>query len=82
MEWGGKVTDETAVNLNELESPQFYVCKRSLRDRLNLLINRYKANIKEENLARGISQMRLKSINCRENLVIEEQCICLILLVI
>lgn len=51
----GKVWDEIAENLNKLESPKFHVSKRSLRDRLNLLINRYKAKIREENLASGIS---------------------------
>jgi hypothetical protein len=38
-----------------LESPKFHVSKRSLRDRLNLLINRYKAKVREEDLASGIS---------------------------
>ncbi|CAB4044844.1 Hypothetical predicted protein, partial [Paramuricea clavata] len=51
----GKVWDEIAENLNKLESPKFHVSKRSLRDRLNLLINRYKAKVREEDLASGIS---------------------------
>lgn len=51
----GKVWDKIAENLNKLESPKFHVSKRSLRDRLNLLMNRYQAKIREENLASGIS---------------------------
>jgi hypothetical protein len=51
----GKVWNEIAENLNKLESPKFHVSKRSLRDRLNLLINRYKAKVREEDLASGIS---------------------------
>jgi hypothetical protein len=42
-------------NLNKLESSKFHVSKRSLRYRLNLLINRYKAEVREENLASDIS---------------------------
>jgi hypothetical protein len=37
-----------------LESPKFHVSKRSLRDRLNLLINRYKAKVRVD-LASGNS---------------------------
>ena len=36
----GKVWDKIAENLNKLENPVFSVSKRSLRDRLSLLIQR------------------------------------------
>lgn len=51
----GKVWDEIAENLNKLENPLFSVSKRSLRDRLSLLIKRYKAKVREEDRATGIS---------------------------
>ena len=51
----GKVWDEIAENLNKLENPVFSVSKRLLRDRLSLLIKRYKAKVREEDQASGIS---------------------------
>ena len=51
----GKVWDERAENLNKLENPVFSISKRSLRDRLSLLIKRYKAKVIEEDQASGIS---------------------------
>ena len=51
----GKVWDEIAENLNKLENPVFSVSKRSLRDRLSLLIKKYKAKVREEDQASGIS---------------------------
>ena len=51
----GKVLDEIAENLNKLENPLFSVSKRSLRDRLSLLIKRYKAKVREEDRESGIN---------------------------
>ena len=51
----GKVWDEIAENLNKLENPLFSVSKRSLRDRLSLLIKRYKAKVREEDRESGIN---------------------------
>ena len=45
----GKVWDEIAENLNKLENP------KCIKDRLTLLIKRYKAKVREEDRASGIS---------------------------
>ena len=51
----GKVLDEIAARLNSLSHPKFIVNKRSLRDRLNLLMAKFKAKNREEERASGIS---------------------------
>ena len=51
----GKVRDEIAARLNSLSHPKFLVNKWSLRDRLNLLMAKFKAKNKEEERASGIS---------------------------
>ena len=51
----GKVWDEIAARLNSLSNPKFIVNKRSLRDRLNLLMAKFKAKNREEERASGIS---------------------------
>lgn len=51
----GKVWDKIAESLNSLSLPKFYVNKRSLRDRLNLLMSKFKAKNREEEKASGIS---------------------------
>ena len=51
----GKVWDGVAARLNNLSVPNFHVNKRSLRDRLNLLMTKFKAKTKDEEKASGIS---------------------------
>ena len=51
----GKVWDEIAARLNNLSHPKFLVNKQSLRDRLNLLMAKFKAKNREEERASGIS---------------------------
>ena len=51
----GKLWDEIATRLNNLTQCKFNVNKRSLRDRLNLLMSKFKAKNKEEERASGIS---------------------------
>ena len=49
------VWNNIAINLNGLDHPKFKVSKRSVRDRLTLLITKYKAKVREEENASGIS---------------------------
>ena len=60
----GKVWDEIAENLNKLENPLFGVSKRSLRDRLSLLIKstKLKSERKTENLV--LIQKKMKLTRC------------------
>ena len=51
----GDVWNNMAINLNGLDHPRFKASKRSVRDRLTLLITKYKAKIREEENASGIS---------------------------
>lgn len=51
----GDVWNNIAINLNGLDHPRFKVNKRSVRDRLTLLITKYKAKVREEENASGIS---------------------------
>ena len=51
----GKLWDEIATRLNNLTQCKFNVNKRSLRDRLNLLMSKFKAKNREEEKESGIS---------------------------
>ena len=51
----GDVWNQIAINLNGLDHPKFKVNKRSVRDRLTLLITKYKAKIRQEENASGIA---------------------------
>ena len=51
----GKLWDEIATRLNNPFNPKSNVNKRSLRERLNLLMSKFKAKNKEEKRASGIS---------------------------
>ncbi|XP_044179772.1 capping protein inhibiting regulator of actin dynamics-like [Acropora millepora] len=51
----GDVWNNIAINLNGLDHPRFKFSKRSVRDRLTLLITKYKAKIRKEENASGIS---------------------------
>ena len=50
----GDVWNQIAINLNGLDHPKFKVNKKSVRDRLTLLITKYKAKIRQEENASGI----------------------------
>ena len=50
----GDVRNQTAVNLSGLDHPKIKVSKRSARDRVNLLITKHKAKIRQEENASGI----------------------------
>lgn len=50
----GDVWRQVAIQLISLSHPKFKVNKRSVRDRLTLLQNRYKEKMKEEEGASGI----------------------------
>lgn len=51
----GKLWDEIAERLNSLSHPKFIVNKRSLRDKFNLLMAKFKDKNREEERASGIS---------------------------
>lgn len=51
----GDVWNNIAINLNGLDHPRFKVNKRSVRDRLTLLITKYKAKVCKEQNASDIS---------------------------
>ena len=51
----GDVWNQIAVNLTGLDHPKFKVNKRSMRDRLTLLITKHKAKIRQEENATGIT---------------------------
>ena len=51
----GDIWNQIAINLNGLDHPKFKVNKRSVRDRLTLLITKYKAKIRQEENASGIA---------------------------
>lgn len=51
----GMLWDEIAARLNSLSHPKFIVNKRSLRDRLNLLMGKFEAKNREEERASGFS---------------------------
>ena len=51
----GTLWDQIAARLNSLTDPKFNVNKRSLRDRFNLLMSKFKAKNREEERASGIS---------------------------
>ena len=50
----GDVWNQIALNLNGLDHPKFRVNKRSVRDRLTLLITKHKAKMSQEENASGI----------------------------
>lgn len=51
----GKLWDEITERLNSLSHPKFIVNKRSLRDKFNLLMAKFKDKNREEERASGIS---------------------------
>ena len=51
----GDVWNRIAVNLSGLDHPKFKVNKRSVKDRLTLLITKHKAKIRQEENATGIT---------------------------
>ena len=51
----GDVWNQIALNLNGLDDPKFTVNKRSVRDRLTLLITKHKAKMRQEENASGIA---------------------------
>jgi len=53
--WERKIVDEIATRLNSLTQCKFSVNQQSLRDRLNLLMSKFKAKTREEERASGIS---------------------------
>lgn len=65
----GKLWDEFAARLNSLSHLKFNVIKRSLRDRFNLLMSKFKAKKKEEESATGISP-EMQEVD----IVLEELC--------
>ena len=50
----GEIWGQIALNLSTLENPKFKVSKRSVRDRLTLLQNKFKEKMREEERASGI----------------------------
>jgi len=55
QEQRGDVWNSIAINPNGLDHPIFKVNKRSVRDRLTLLITNYKTKVRKEENASGIS---------------------------
>ena len=51
----GDVWNQIAVNLNGLDHPKFKVSKRSITDRLTLLITKHKAKMRQEENTTGIT---------------------------
>ena len=50
----GEIWGEVAVSLNGTSSPKFKVSKRSVRDRLTLLVTKYKEKTRKEEQGSGI----------------------------
>ena len=69
----GKLWDEIAARLNSLSHPKFIVNKRSLRDRLNLLMAKFKAKNREEERASGISPELQEADTLLEELTEKEE---------
>ena len=71
----GQIWGQIAANLNSLSVPQFRVKQRSVRERYNLLNEKFKAKMKHEEKASGIEtdmsevEMALEEINEKENAV-------------
>ena len=71
----GQIWGQVAANLNSLSVPQFRVKQRSVRERYNLLNEKFKAKMKLEEKASGIEtdmsevEMALEEINEKENAV-------------
>lgn len=51
----GKIWGEIALSLNGISSPNFKVSKRSVRDRLTLLLAKYKEKMTKEEQGSGIA---------------------------
>lgn len=51
----GEIWGEIALNLNRISSPKFKVSKRSVRDRLTLLLTKHKEKMRKEEQSSGIA---------------------------
>ena len=51
----GEIWGEIALSLNSISSPKFKVSKRSVRDRLTLLLAKYKEKMRKEEQGSGIA---------------------------
>ena len=51
----GRIWNLIAESLNQIDKPKFKVNKRSVRERFNLLAEKYKTKIRNEEKASGIS---------------------------
>ena len=69
----GDVWNKIAINLNGLDHPRFKVNKRSVRDRLTLLITKYKAKVRKEKNASGISCVELELDQALEEIIDKEK---------
>ena len=69
----GDSWNEIANNLNASEHPTFKVSKRSVRDRLTLLQQKYKAKMKMEEAASGIDCQETKLDKALEEIIEKEK---------
>ena len=70
----GRIWNLIAKSLSKLDKPKFKVNKRSVRERFNLLAEKYKLKIRNEERASGISQ-EIKGLDVllEEILALEEE---------
>ena len=70
----GDVWNQIAVNLNGLDHPKFKVSKRSITDRLTLLITKHKAKMRQEENTRWYHFRRdLTSLSSRRDRTLWER---------
>ena len=69
----GDVWNQIAINLNGLDYPKFKVNKRSVRDRLTLLITKHKAKMRQEENASGIACEETELDQALEELIDKEK---------
>ena len=69
----GDVWYQISVNLSGLDHAKFKVSKRSARDRLNLLITKHKAKIRQEENASGIICEEIELDQALEEIIDKEK---------
>ena len=69
----GDLWNEIAANLNASYHPKFKVSKRSVRDRLTLLQQKYKAKMRTEEAASGIDCEETKLDKALEEIIEKEK---------
>ena len=69
----GDVWNQIALNLNILDHPKFKINKRSVRDRLTLLITKHKAKMRQEENASEIDCYKTELDQAIEEIIVMEK---------